>query len=273
MLILPPWLNMMALPTPDEASLSMPPSHLPDGMQPKHRGQQHDVPSENSTVLLHFALPGHSPDTAGTLLHMDMAAGKKRKLFFDKDKVQASDAEAGVCRPEQWWAFGSGVAVYDLMQVRFCADSFQFSTILYTAIVLNVKVTARSHHFSTVATACSTDHRHGFLHWWIGISVVHRFVWRLQEGECSIPALESKALAAFQAFRSTFVNESTGESSTPANLDDELYSWQLDWDEKKPPAKNSPKRAWHKLYGDYLRSDEYQQMTSSGVLVAPWPRL
>jgi hypothetical protein len=81
-----------------------------------------------------------------------------------------------------------------------------------------------------------------------------------------IPDLEEAALSAFVAFRNSFPDHGDElDRETPGNLDDELYFWQLAWDEKKPVAEQSQGWGFYQAYGNYIHSNGYRQMMTSGT--------
>lgn len=126
LLILPPWLSAFALPDAKEGSAS----HAPARRSAFHSSPDNGLASgmrapaskrrtsrDGTTSLLHLALPGVSSLTAETALPMNMSAGRSAAHVGEPGVERPGDAAAGVCALEQWWAFGSGIAVYDLSQV------------------------------------------------------------------------------------------------------------------------------------------------------------
>ena len=118
LLILPPWVSLYTVPIPKPIQSSG---------RASQRGAAHGTAGEQAVLdaplsplrraaqspgadvtLMHFALPGNSASTAGLYLPMRMPAGSFSAFAGDDQH----------CMDKQWWAFGNGVAVYDLSQVR-----------------------------------------------------------------------------------------------------------------------------------------------------------
>ena len=129
------------------------------------------VASGAHASVLHFALPGVSAATAGTLLPIRMSAGRamhgQQGSSDDTQDGAGSDTESageGECAAEQWWSFGSVVGVYDLSRVRARALHSSNAAVLLCR-ALAAKDTLRADHITLqILTPGAVKHCHRTLH-------------------------------------------------------------------------------------------------------------
>ena len=135
LLVLPPWVSLAMLPKPstDDA-----PAESEAGSAPGNAA--HD-PHASAATILHFALPGDSAAMSSLAMPADFERGQRQGRPAAEPSPESggaggaepssnvtaaqqlsahaqNSAPEGLCNATRWWAFGSPVAVYDLVQAR-----------------------------------------------------------------------------------------------------------------------------------------------------------
>ena len=113
--MLPPWLNVAVLLLEDTREPAER-RHLADTARPDADRQ--------STSLLHFAVRGAPEASAAAFVPIDMQLHKAHdeEEAAELEDEEGSGGELGeTCPAEQWWAYGSPVAIYNLADVRCCS--------------------------------------------------------------------------------------------------------------------------------------------------------